>query len=239
MTLLNVISSISGSDFPEEYAAAVKELTEKDIPERESFCLVDGRKEYRIALLTYTRPGTDETAWAVRYENAESCELEEAGSQAEADERYEDLVRGDAENMTDDHHGLPEIFDGTDVPGVPGFTGIVYEIDLTLDGDIWQTIERAEEYLDSADGRTTGEDGPEWTDPHEAAARAILANHLEELEDVEEVDMEELEVVSDGRNGTRLGAGGRPATEWRVRVYNGTLAHHTPKPWAESHAATR
>jgi hypothetical protein len=239
MTLRNVISTNAGSDVSKEYAEAVADLVDTS-PERETYRLSDGQKDYRIALVSYPRPGTGEEVWAVDYHDPASRELEETGSRREAEDRYEELVHNDAQYLDVDKDGNPEIFDATDVAGVPGYTGIWYTIDTSSDGQIWQTIETAQDALDSAKVRGMWDQygNLTWIDPHQQAAREILDNHLVDLDDAQVVT-EAVETAADRAGTVTLQAAGRPVIGWRVRVYNGTQNDHACRPAAEADAYTR
>ncbi|MFD3970376.1 hypothetical protein [Streptomyces cyaneofuscatus] len=113
----NIVSTNAGSDVAEEYAEQVEALINGASADRRTE--QDGKAFY-IRLHHYAAPGTGAERWAVDYHDEASRELEEYDSEAEADARYEEMVRDSAANMGMDHDGNLERFDVTDVDGVPG-----------------------------------------------------------------------------------------------------------------------
>lgn len=117
----NVISSVTSSDVSDEYAEQVERLIAAQLPQRETTQVDQGGETvFHVRLHTYEAPGSGETKWAVDYSDPAVRELEESDSEAEADARYEDLVRDAAENLGTDGDGYEERFAVTDVDGVPG-----------------------------------------------------------------------------------------------------------------------
>lgn len=120
--LRNVLSTVTTADVTPDYAAAVEELLPEAsrFPERETYDLDEiGQKAYQTALLTFTCPETGQTRWAVYDEDPATRELEDTSERAEAEARYEELVRARAADMGYDNDGEPETFTVSDVEGVP------------------------------------------------------------------------------------------------------------------------
>ncbi|MFE3601375.1 hypothetical protein [Streptomyces sp. NPDC059142] len=119
--MINVISTNEGSDVSEEYAERVEALLRSSGRLRETTQHGRlGETALTIRLYAYAAPGTEEPRWAVDYEDGASRELEEYDSLAEADARYEEMVRDVADRLREDHEGVQERFSATDVEGVPG-----------------------------------------------------------------------------------------------------------------------
>ncbi|MFF4647692.1 hypothetical protein [Streptomyces sp. NPDC001389] len=75
-----------------------------------------------VRVLPYREPGTGEARWVVEYNDPDSREAEDTADRAEAERRYEELVREAADQLGVDRDGAPEAFDETDVAGVAGFS---------------------------------------------------------------------------------------------------------------------
>lgn len=112
----NVTSTNAGSDVSEEYAEQVHALVENGRPDRTT----ERGQSFYIRLHAYAAPDTGADRWAVDYHDDASRELEEYDSQAEADARYEEMVRDSATLLGEDRDGNLVRFDVTDVDGVPG-----------------------------------------------------------------------------------------------------------------------
>jgi hypothetical protein len=117
----NVISTNAHVDVTDEYAEAVEKLLDSEVPLRETFIREDGQKTYFTRVVQYDAGDGDR--WAVDYFDPASREVEEFTDQAKAEERYKELVRASARDLSLDEDGEPIPFTETDVPGVPGYQG--------------------------------------------------------------------------------------------------------------------
>ncbi|MBK3583198.1 hypothetical protein JHN49_05500 [Streptomyces sp. MBT57] len=112
----NIVSTNAGSDVSADYAEQVQALIEGERPDRRT---EQGQGVY-IRLHSFLAPGTGAQRWAVDYHDEASRELEEYDAEAEADARYEEMVRDAAMLLGEDLEGNLNRFDSTDVDGVPG-----------------------------------------------------------------------------------------------------------------------
>ncbi|MEU9754370.1 hypothetical protein AB0D90_14690 [Streptomyces althioticus] len=119
----NVITTNSSPDVDADYADQVAAILDRQRHscERESTIVnEDGETTLSVTLHTYESPDTGRTMWAVDYYDPASRELEETADEAEANARYEELVRAAAANFDYDRHGYQTRYTTTDVDGVPG-----------------------------------------------------------------------------------------------------------------------
>ncbi|MFE5841988.1 hypothetical protein ACFQ7N_10115 [Streptomyces niveus] len=114
--MLTVVSTNAGSDVSEEYAERVQDLVEGARPDRKT----EQGQDLFIRLYSYAAPGTGADRWAVDYHDNASRELEEYDTEAEAEDRYLEMVHDSASQMGLDRDGNLKRFDVTDVEGVPG-----------------------------------------------------------------------------------------------------------------------
>ncbi|OLO25462.1 hypothetical protein PZ61_0237890 [Streptomyces sp. MNU77] len=112
----NIVSTNAGSDVSEEYAEQVTALIGGARADRKT----EQGQAFYVRLHSYSAPGTGADRWAVDYHDDASRELEEYDSEAEAESRYEEMVRDAAANVGVDLDGNLDRFDVTDVDGVPG-----------------------------------------------------------------------------------------------------------------------
>ncbi|MEU9535859.1 hypothetical protein AB0D00_26570 [Streptomyces sp. NPDC048213] len=119
--MVNLISTNDSSDVSAEYAEQVDERLRGMVADRETTSVDrDGQTGLSIRLYAYDAPGITENRWAVDYNDPASRELEEYATEAEAEARYEEMVRDAARNLSVDRDGIEERFTTTDVDGVPG-----------------------------------------------------------------------------------------------------------------------
>jgi len=118
----NVITTNSSPDVSDDYAEQVAQIIDQLGPADRETTIDDGdgQTDYGIRLYSYTAPDTGRAMWAVDYNDPASRELEETDDEAEANARYEELVRDAAANLGTDRNGHSERFTTTDVDGVPG-----------------------------------------------------------------------------------------------------------------------
>ncbi|MFJ1936557.1 hypothetical protein ACIOGZ_28340 [Kitasatospora sp. NPDC088160] len=118
-----VISSNDGVEVSDEYADQVRTLLDKgrvDVVRRTLRTDRNGTDLCRIEVVTYPRPGTGEPTTALVYWDDDSYEVQETGSQAEAEDQYLETVRMTTTFDTGpDDREIPAA--ETDVPGVPGY----------------------------------------------------------------------------------------------------------------------
>lgn len=118
----NVISTNAYIEVTEEYAEQVDAILDKAIPLRETYDRDDiGQKSFRVWVAEYDAPDGGGTRWAVDYYDTASREVEEFDNQADAELRYEEMVRATAENLGTNNDDEQETFTETDVPDVPGY----------------------------------------------------------------------------------------------------------------------
>ncbi|MFD3850730.1 hypothetical protein ACFWVB_33330 [Streptomyces microflavus] len=112
----NIVSTNAGSRVPDEYAEQVQALIEGERPDRKT----EQGQDFYVRLYSFLAPGTGAQRWAVDYHDEASRELEEYDTEAEAEARYEEMVRDAATLMGEDRDGNLTRFTVTDVDGVPG-----------------------------------------------------------------------------------------------------------------------
>ncbi|MFJ6889865.1 hypothetical protein ACIQRC_34165 [Streptomyces californicus] len=113
----HIVSTNAGRDVSEEYAEQAQALIEGAGYSRTT----ERDEDFYIRLHhPYAAPDGGGERWAVDYYDDASRELEEYGSEEEAEARYEELVREAAMLLGEDNDGALVRFSATDVDGVPG-----------------------------------------------------------------------------------------------------------------------
>jgi hypothetical protein len=125
----NIQSSNASADVDEETAEQLMKLIEASgYTPRQTFSESqrDGRSTLAIKVVGFNdvlRDAFDVEMWAVDYEDGNSREVEATPDRAAAEKRYEDLVRDAAGLLGLNGLGGPELFEYSDVSGVPRRSG--------------------------------------------------------------------------------------------------------------------
>ena len=120
----NVISTNAHIDVTDEYSEQIDKLIETDaatLLRRTTQRNELGHVDYYTYVVAYDAPNGKGERWAVDYSDPASREVEEFDNQADAEARYEEMVRAAAANLRVNNDDVQETFTETDVPGVPGY----------------------------------------------------------------------------------------------------------------------